>query len=75
MKRELKVNEILTRFVIAAKVTKPIPMKRELKDVFQTFVAYSPFRHKANPDEKGTESLAREAPVRGEGRESQSQSR
>ena len=40
----------------ARRVTKPIPMKRELKDrEFAESITDRPRCHKANPDEKGTE--------------------
>ncbi len=57
MKRELKV--ILTGIdLISFCITRLIPMKRELKDNKFSQSPNCAGNHKANPDEKGTESLA-----------------
>ena len=49
----------LSAQTIIAAVTKPIPMKRELKEMgCISQLALSQQGHKANPDEKGTESKA-----------------
>ena len=60
MKRELKEYSQWGRFIPRLKVTKPIPMKRELKEHIALAPKMSNICHKANPDEKGTESLMEE---------------
>jgi len=60
MKRELKVEMLMWRIPAYRDVTKPIPMKRELKVAPYGICYIGPVvRHKANPDEKGTESSRR----------------
>ena len=58
MKRELKVRPGQAKTITALlEVTKPIPMKRELKDSTSMIGdSIASGSHKANPDEKGTES-------------------
>ena len=55
MKRELKVFIEYDDRGYSYEVTKPIPMKRELKDLSRMEDTSCTFCHKANPDEKGTE--------------------
>ena len=66
MKRELKGYTTGQKAYGSCCVTKPIPMKRELK-VDGHFIAFPDIRrgHKANPDEKGTESMELAAYVSG----------
>ena len=57
MKRELKVSQMPSSAMSISDVTKPIPMKRELKAYGQKRLTWANLKgHKANPDEKGTES-------------------
>ena len=59
MKRELKVIRFSDWSSTSLSVTKPIPMKRELKEIGEKrFEGKKKRCHKANPDEKGTESLS-----------------
>ena len=55
MKRELKAKPSITAVSTGTSVTKPIPMKRELKGERGREAAAMALGHKANPDEKGTE--------------------
>ena len=69
MKRELKDDRII-RIPGLILVTRHIPMKRELKVFFAPHLPHNIIRHKAYPDEKGTES---EYPGRGRHRGDKSQ--
>ncbi len=68
MKRELKVTSLLIVDLLSPILTKLIPMKRELKGVlgFGGMAAFQ-ISHKANPYEKGTESLSWLHPPSGSG--------
>ena len=57
MKRELKVIPLCSAIIATAKIARPIPMKRELKDsTTPTSDGRNYTNRKAHPDEKGTES-------------------